>query len=88
MTGTQIAILLLSLACILNAINCMILKHKNKLIMKLVEEALEEVGDHMKLVEEALEEVGDQLKDNLFFSKQLKESYKKLSDLLDSTKKG
>ena len=74
MTGTQIAILLLSLACILNAINCMILKHKNKLIMKLVEEALEEVGD--------------QLKDNLFFSKQLKESYKKLSDLLDSTKKG
>ena len=74
MTGTQIAILLLSLACILNAINCMILNHKNKLIMELVEEALEEVGD--------------QLKDNLFFSKQLKESYKKLSDLLDSMKKG
>lgn len=74
MTGTQIAILLLSLACVLNAINCMILNHKNKLIMNLVEEALEEVGD--------------QLKDNLFFSKQLKESYKKLSDLLDSTKKG
>lgn len=74
MTGTQIAILLLSLACILNAINCMILNHKNKLIMNLVQEALEEVGD--------------QLKDNLFFSKQLKESYKKLSDLLDSTKKG
>lgn len=73
MTGTQIAILLLSLACILNAINCMILNHKNKLIMSLVQEALEEVGD--------------QLKDNLFFSKQLKESYKKLSDLLDSTKK-
>lgn len=73
MTGTQIAILLLSLACILNAINCMILNHKNKLIMNLVQEALEEVGD--------------QLKDNLFFSKQLKESYKKLSDLLDSTKK-
>lgn len=74
MTGTQIAILLLSLACALNAINCMILNHKNKLIMNLVQEALEEVGD--------------QLKDNLFFSKQLKESYKKLSDLLDSTKKG
>lgn len=74
MTGTQIAILLLSLVCILNAINCMILNHKNKLIMNLVQEALEEVGD--------------QLKDNLFFSKQLKESYKKLSDLLDSTKKG
>lgn len=74
MTGTHIAILLLSLACILNAINCMILNHKNKLIMSLVQEALEEVGD--------------QLKDNLFFSKQLKESYKKLSDLLDSTKKG
>ena len=50
----------------------MILNHKNKLIMELVEEALEEVGD--------------QLKDNLFFSKQLKESYKKLSDLLDSKK--
>ena len=73
MTGTQIAILILAVACILNAINCQLLNRQNKLMMDLVEETLEEVGN--------------QLKDNLFFSKQLKESYKKLSVLLDSIKK-
>lgn len=74
MTGTQIAILLLSLACILNAINCQLLKRQNQHLLDLIDAAYDEIGDL--------------LKDNKFFCSELKTFANTLSVLLDSIKKG